>query len=70
MAEGVVDRLEVVEVHEQHGDGLLVARLALQRVLDAVPEQRAVGETGDRVVEGLMCELLLERLALARRRAS
>ena len=45
-------------------DGLLVASLPLQRVLDAVAEQGAVGEARDRVVEGLMRELLLERLAL------
>ena len=38
---------------------------AHQRVLDAVGEQRAVGELRDRVVECLVCKLLLERLALA-----
>ena len=36
-----------------------------QRVLDAVGEQRAVGELGDRIVERLVGELLLERLPLA-----
>ena len=34
-------------------------------VADALDEQRAVGEAGDRVVEGLVRELLLEGLALA-----
>jgi hypothetical protein len=33
-------------------------------VLDTVVEQRAVGELGQRVVERLMCELLLELHAL------
>ena len=35
-----------------------------QRVLDAVVEQRAVGQSGERVVEGAVAQLLLERLAL------
>ena len=35
------------------------------RVAHALDEQRAVGEVGDGVVEGLVGELLLERLALA-----
>ncbi len=64
MTEGVVDRLEVVQVHEQHGDGVGVAGQALQRMLHAISEERPVGEPGDRVVEGLMRELLLEGLAL------
>ena len=38
---------------------------AHDRVLDAVGEQRAVGEARDRVVERLVRELVLERLALA-----
>ena len=32
---------------------------------EAVDQQRAVGETGQRIVGGLMCEPFLERLALA-----
>ena len=63
--ERVVDRLEVVEVHEQDRGVLVVARLAVECVLDAVAEQRAVGEPGDGVVERLVGELLLELLALA-----
>ena len=60
VAEGVVDRLEVVEVDEQHRHGLAGAAAAQQRVVDAVAEQRAVGEVGERVVEGLVRELLLQ----------
>ena len=44
VSERVVDRLEVVEVHEQHRDGVGFTRQPLQRVLDPVPEQRTVGE--------------------------
>ena len=65
MAQRVVDRLEVVEVHEQHGHRLAVAVLPFDRVRDAVAEQGAVREVRDRVVEGLMRQLLLERLAFA-----
>ena len=63
--EAVVDRLEVVEVEEHDGDALVLAPRAGDRVPDALGEERPVGEPGDRVVEGLMRELFLERLALA-----
>ena len=62
----VVDALEVVQVEKEDGD-LRPSLLAAQdeRVLDAVREQRAVREPGERVVEGLVAELLL-RLAPSR----
>ena len=68
VAEAVVDGLEVVEVDEQHRHPDAVAQGPRDRVADALVEQRPVGEVRDRVVEGLVGELLLERLALARRR--
>ena len=58
VAEAVVDRLEVVEVDEQHRE--LVARgaaVARERLLEAVLEQRPVGEPGQRVVERLVLQL-------------
>ena len=45
--------------------GVPLVRAPRERVRDAVAEERAVREPGDRVVEGLVGELLLERLALA-----
>ena len=63
--QGVVDRLEVVEVEEQDRDREGGAQLARQRVFDAVAEQRAVGQLGQRIVEGPVAQLLLERAALA-----
>ena len=60
VAEAVVDRLEVVEVDEQHGELAAVALEPGRRVVDAVAEQRLVGETGQRVVERLVGELVLE----------
>ena len=65
VAQGVVDGLEVVEVHEQHRDRLVVALLSIDGVRDAVVEQRPVREARHRVVERLVRELLLEGLALA-----
>ena len=44
---------------------LLLATVARDGVAHALDEQRAVGQVGDRVVEGLVGELLLEGLALA-----
>ncbi|MDP9298918.1 MAG: hypothetical protein M3O98_09675 [Actinomycetota bacterium] len=65
MAQRVVDGLEVVKVHEQHRDGLVIALLPLDGVRDAVVEQRPVREARHRVVERLVRELLLEGLAFA-----
>ena len=65
MPEAVVDGLEVVEVDEQHGDVGEAALRTHERVLDAIREQRAVREVGDRIMEGLVLELVLEGLALA-----
>ena len=60
--QAVVDRLEVVQVDEQHRG---IAGLApLQGVLDALAEEAAVGQPGQRIVEGLERQLLLEGLAL------
>ena len=64
MSEGVVDPLEPVEVEVQHGEGSPPAGRLLQRVVQAVGEQRPVGEIGERVVERLVRELVLELLAL------
>ena len=45
---------------KEHGDRLVVARLARERVLDAVVGGRTVGDWVERVVEGSVAELLLE----------
>jgi hypothetical protein len=46
VAERVVDRLEAVDVEQQHGHGEAVALGAAEGVLDAVEEQRAVRQPG------------------------
>ena len=65
VAETVVDRLEVVQVDEHDRDVGEPTLRSHQRMLDAIREQRSVGEARHRIVEGLMRELLLERLPLA-----
>ena len=57
VAERVVDRLEVVEVHEE--DGNLLGSAA-EGVLQPVVEERAVRQPGERVVQRAVLELLLE----------
>ena len=54
----VVDELEVVEVAVEHADrGLGVE----QRAVEPVGEQHPVGEPGQRVVQGLVLELVAGR---------
>ena len=64
--EGVVDVLEVVEVEEQDDRDPVGGRV-LDRAVDLLGEQAAVGEAGQRVVVGLEPELLLEPRQLRQR---
>ena len=59
--EAVVDRLEVVEVDEQHRE--LAAAIG-ERTLDLVGEQRPVREVREWIVVGLVVELLLKHRQL------
>ena len=61
VAERVVDRLEVVEVDEQRRDGGLLARGPGEHLLDAVDDQRAVRQVGERIVRRHERELLFAR---------
>src|SRR3954452_454770 len=51
VAERVVDELEAVEVHEQHGDVAGLAARAYQGVPEAVEEERAVRQAGEGIVQ-------------------
>ena len=64
MAEAVVEGLEVVQVDEQDGD---LGRAGGERLLHAVDEEGSVREIGERIVEGLVVELLLELAKLVDR---
>ena len=58
VAERVVDLLEAVEVDEQHARHTEVAAGARHHLFDAVEHERAVRETGERVVQGLVADLV------------
>ena len=58
VSEAVVHQLEPVEVEEDDGDGRIPACRTLQRVRQAVVEERAVREAGELVVEGAVLEHL------------
>ena len=65
MAQGVVQGLEVVQVDEQQRTALALALGAGQCLLHAVHQQHAVGQAGERVVEGQALHLALAGLARA-----
>src|SRR4029078_11138165 len=64
VTEPVVHGLEVVDVEVQHRRRQRPARRARQGMRESIPEQRAIREPGQDVMEGLMSKLLLERLPL------
>ena len=66
VAERVVDDLEVVEVEEQHRDVRAAPPAALERPFEVLAEEDAVGQPGQRVVEGVVEELRLEPLVVGR----
>ena len=65
MAEGVVDLLEAVEVHQQQTHRPSPPSRGGERPVEAVGQQRAVGQTGQGIVQGLVGELVLDTLAFA-----
>ncbi len=61
MSQTIVDDLEAVQVHDDHGvEDVVAALAALQRLLDAVQGEGAVGQAGEAVIQGLMAQLGLE----------
>ena len=62
MAQAVVDDLQVVDVDQQ--DGHLPPRARGEGVLDAIVEERAVGQLGELVVKRAVAQVLLEGAAL------
>src|SRR6266851_127882 len=66
VAEAVVHVLEVIDIQEKHRERLATfAAGPAQRVRHAIEKQRAIGQTGQRIVEGVVNELAL-RLTLFR----
>jgi hypothetical protein len=63
VSEGVVERLEVVEVDEQQSAMPVPARARRQRLAQTVVQQTTVGQAGQGVVEGEMPNFFLGRFA-------
>src|SRR3569623_1902077 len=66
MTQGIVDVLEAVQIHEQHGQGFLLALRLRDCMLQALIEQRAVGKAGQAVEIGKKLYAFLRLLALAK----
>ncbi len=58
--DGVVDGLEAVQVDEEHGRAVVGGAAAGERLPDALGEQGAVGQVGERVVLGVVLQLGLQ----------
>ena len=56
MSERIVDRLELIEVEAEHGDGV-AARHPLERVFQIASKHRAVRQVGQRIMAGKMIDL-------------
>ena len=65
VAARVVERLEVIQVDEEHGPVAAGAGARRERVLHAILQQTPVGQLGERVVEGEAADFLLGRAAVA-----
>ena len=65
VAEAVVDRLEAVEVEEQHREVIVrIVAMATERALKLFQEALTVGQPGEPVVVGLLNQFVLGRLEL------
>ena len=72
VAQHVVDRLEAVQVHEQHGQlarlapraAVVVTVVALHRVQQPILEEHAIGQPGQRIDEGASAQFLIGRFQL------
>src|SRR6185312_671631 len=65
VAEAVVDRLEVVEVEEEHPEALVgVAARALDGDANPLDEERAIRQPGESVVQRIVSQLLLDSLGV------
>ena len=63
MTEGIVDRLEIVEIDERQGHALFIPLGPGDRLVDAVQRQQSVGEARQVVETGLMEQAFLVFLA-------
>src|SRR5947207_15558785 len=64
MAEAVVDNLETVEVKKEHG-GLARSQTGAtaEHLIHSIREERAIGQSGQRFMQGVIQQALLGNLA-------
>src|SRR3989440_5981471 len=66
MSEAVVDRLEVVEVEEQHAEAFVrIAPRALDSDAYTLDEECAIRQTGQAIVQSVVTQLLLDPLGVS-----
>src|ERR1700754_833661 len=64
VADRVVDDLEAVQVDEQHREQVArILAIVVQRLLETLQQQRAVGQAGERVVQGFVLEPAFDAFA-------
>jgi len=61
----VIERFEIVEIKKHQAAIITAAFTGAHDLIEAVMKQPAVGQTGQRIVEGKLLNLLLHRLAFA-----
>ena len=61
VAERVVEHLQVVDVEEEQREAAALRVGARDRVAEALEQQGAVGQAGERVVQGVVADALLGR---------
>ncbi len=64
MTQGVVDRLEAIQIHDHHGKAPLTAFRLGNGLFESVREQQAVRQAGQRVVRGDVLQLRVGLLEL------
>src|SRR5690606_30610262 len=66
MPQGIVDPFETVQIKEHQGCRLATSAAATNHVIQPIPEQLPVGESGQRIVESQPVQLRLGRLELGK----
>ena len=58
MAQAVVDVPEVIQVHEEHGDGGVISTGSFQHLSDPIEYEGPIGQSGQRIVERRIVQLV------------
>src|SRR3569833_2400302 len=64
MTETVINNLEIVQIQHANGHKVAASLGPSQSVGKSIDKERAVWQPRQRIVQGLMCQFLLQRLAL------